>query len=155
MKYEKLELLINGTWRSGSENKSEPVYNPATNEIIGDLPHASKNDLKEAMESNKEAFKSWKNEPSLNRQKIIENACRILEDKFDQVATNLTTEMGKPLVEAKMELSVGLDVLRWYGEEGKRAYGRLVPSRMNGLSQTVIKEPIGPCLLYTSPSPRD
>ena len=57
MKYEKLELLINGVWRSGSENKSEPVYNPATNEIIGDLPHASKNDLKEAMESNKEAFK--------------------------------------------------------------------------------------------------
>ena len=93
MKYEKLELLINGTWRSGSENKSEPVYNPATNEIIGDLPHASKNDLKEALESNKEAFKSWKKEPSLNRQKIIENACRILEDKFDQVAINLTTEI--------------------------------------------------------------
>ena len=150
MKYEKLELLINGVWRSGSENKSEPVYNPATNEIIGDLPHASKNDLKEAMESNKEAFKSWKNEPSLNRQKIIENACRILENNFDQVATNLTTEMGKPLAEAKMELSVGLDVLRWYGEEGKRAYGRLVPSRMDGLSQTVIKEPIGPVIAFVA-----
>ena len=58
--------------------------------------------------------------------------------------------MGKPLAEAKMELSVGLDVLRWYGEEGKRAYGRLVPSRMNGLSQTVIKEPIGPVIAFVA-----
>ena len=49
-----------------------------------------------------------------------------------------------------MELSVGLDVLRWYGEEGKRAYGRLVPSRMNGLSQTVIKEPIGPVIAFVA-----
>ena len=72
MKYEKLELLINGTWRSGSENKSEPVYNPATNEIIGDLPHASKNDLKEALESNKEAFKSWKMHAEYLKINLIE-----------------------------------------------------------------------------------
>ena len=150
MSYEKLELLINGKWKLGSENKAEPVINPATNELIGDLPHASKKDLDEALESNAEAFKLWKKESPLNRQKIIENACRNLESKFDQVATNLTIEMGKPLAEAKMELSVGLDVLRWYGEEGKRAYGRIVPSRMSNMSQTVLKEPIGPVIAFVA-----
>ena len=150
MSYEKLELLINGKWKMGSENKAEPVYNPATNEVIGDLPHASKKDLDEALESNAEAFKLWKKESPLNRQKIIENACRNLESKFDQVATNLTIEMGKPLAEAKGELAVGLDVLRWYGEEGKRAYGRIVPSRMSNMSQTVIKEPIGPVIAFVA-----
>ena len=150
MSYEKLELLINGKWKMGSENKAEPVYNPATNEVIGDLPHASKKDLDEALESNAEAFKLWKKESPLNRQRIIENACRNLESKFDQVATNLTIEMGKPLAEAKGELAVGLDVLRWYGEEGKRAYGRIVPSRMSNMSQTVIKEPIGPVIAFVA-----
>ena len=150
MSYEKLELLINGKWKMGSENKAEPVYNPATNEVIGDLPHASKKDLDEALESNLEAFKLWKKESPLNRQKIIENACRNLESKFDQVATNLTIEMGKPIAEAKGELAVGLDVLRWYGEEGKRAYGRIVPSRMSNMSQTVIKEPIGPVIAFVA-----
>jgi succinate-semialdehyde dehydrogenase/glutarate-semialdehyde dehydrogenase len=58
--------------------------------------------------------------------------------------------MGKPLAEAKMELSVGLDVLRWYGEEGKRAYGRIVPSRMSNMSQTVLKEPIGPVIAFVA-----
>ena len=150
MSYEKLELLINGKWKMGSENKAEPVINPATNEVIGDLPHASKKDLDEALESNLEAFKLWKKESPLNRQKIIENACRNLESKFDQVATNLTIEMGKPLAEAKGELAVGLDVLRWYGEEGKRAYGRIVPSRMSNMSQTVLKEPIGPVIAFVA-----
>jgi succinate-semialdehyde dehydrogenase/glutarate-semialdehyde dehydrogenase len=150
MAYEKLELLINGKWRQGSDNKAEPVYNPVTSETIGDLPHASKADLDEALESNAEAFKSWRNEAPLNRQKIIENACRILESRSNEVAENLTKEMGKPLAEAKMELAIGLDVLRWYGEEGKRAYGRIVPSRMPGMSQTVLKDPIGPVIAFVA-----
>ena len=150
MAYEKLELLINGKWRQGSDNKAEPVYNPATSETIGDLPHASKADLDEALESNAEAFKSWRNEAPLNRQKIIENACRILESRSNEVAENLTKEMGKPLAEAKGELVIGLDVLRWYGEEGKRAYGRIVPSRMPGMSQTVLKDPIGPVIAFVA-----
>ena len=150
MSYEKLELLIDGNWRQGSSNKTEKVYNPATNDVLGELPHATDSDLDEALESNAKAFKSWKIITPLARQKIIETACRILEDRADTVAENLTKEMGKPLGEAKLELSVGLDVLRWYGEEGKRAYGRVVPSRTPGVIQTVVKEPIGPVIAFVA-----
>ena len=150
MSYEKLELLIDGNWRQGSSSKTEPVINPANNETLGQLPHATSNDLDEALESNARAFKVWKKVTPLERQKIIEKACRILESRSDVVAKNLTKEMGKPLPEAKIELALGLDVLRWYGEEGKRAYGRIVPSRTPGITQLVVKEPIGPVIAFVA-----
>ena len=150
MSYEKLELLINGNWRQGSSSKTEPVINPANNETLGHLPHATSNDLDEALESNARAFKVWKKVTPLERQKIIEKACRILESRSDVIAENLTKEMGKPLPEAKIELALGLDVLRWYGDEGKRAYGRIVPSRTPGITQLVVKEPIGPVIAFVA-----
>ena len=58
--------------------------------------------------------------------------------------------MGKPLAEAKIELSVAIDIIRWYGEEGKRIYGRTVPSRMPGISQTVRKDPVGPVIAFVA-----
>ncbi|MBT6271458.1 MAG: aldehyde dehydrogenase family protein, partial [Rhodobacteraceae bacterium] len=92
MSYEKLELLIDGNWRQGSSSKTEPVINPANNETLGQLPHATSNDLDEALESNARAFKVWKKVTPLERQKIIEKACRILESRSDVVAENLTKE---------------------------------------------------------------
>ncbi len=148
--YEKLELLINGKWRQGSGGKTETVYNPATGEALGELPHATIADLDEALAASEKAFQVWRKETALNRQKILEKACRILEDRFDEVAENLTKEMGKPLAEAKIELSVAIDIIRWYGEEGKRIYGRTVPSRMPGISQTVRKDPVGPVIAFVA-----
>jgi succinate-semialdehyde dehydrogenase/glutarate-semialdehyde dehydrogenase len=148
--YEKLELLINGQFRQGSEGKSEPVYNPATGEVLGALPHASKADLDEALAASEKAYKIWRGQTALSRQKVLEKACRILEDRFDEVAENLTKEMGKPLVESKLELGVAIDVIRWYGEEGKRIYGRTVLPRMAGIAQTVRKDPVGPVIAFVA-----
>ncbi len=150
MAYENLELLIDGKWRAGSTGKTEPVYNPATGEVLAELPHASSSDLDEAMASNARVNKEWANTPPLQRQKIIEAAARLLEERFDTIAANLTTEMGKPLAEAKIELQMGIDVARWYAEEGKRVYGRVVPSRVPGLTQTVYKDPVGPVIAFVA-----
>ena len=79
--------------------KTEPVYNPATGEVLGQF-YASTADLDEALAASEKAYQIWRKETALNRQKIMEKACRILEDRFDEVAENLTKEMGKPLVEA-------------------------------------------------------
>ena len=124
--YEKLELLIDGTWRQGSEDKSEPVYNPATGEVLGTLPHASVSDLNEALSASQKGFDVWRSVTALERQKTLEKAARLLEERFETIASNLTKEMGKPLAEAKVELQMAIDILRWYGEEGKRIYGRTV-----------------------------
>ena len=141
---EKIEMLINGQWCLGSEGKSQPLLNPATEEIIGEVPHASKSDLDNALQASAEGFETWKNVTPLERQAIMEKAARLMEDRKEDIAKTLTMEMGKPLAEAKVELGFVIDVTRWYGEEGKRAYGRLVPSRFPGARQMVIKEPVGP-----------
>ena len=82
----------------------------------------------------------------LNRQIILEKAARLLEDRFDVNSANLTREMGKPLAESKIEMQVAIDLLRWYGEEGKRIYGRIIPSRFPGMQHEARKVPVGPAL---------
>lgn len=150
MAYEKLELLIDGRWRAGSEGKAEPVINPATGEVLGQVPHASVADLDEALAASKRGFDVWRKTPPIQRQAIMEKAARNLEARLDEVARNLTMEMGKPLAEAKAELGFAIDALRWYAEEGKRVYGRLVPSRIPGMRQLVTKEPVGPALAFVA-----
>ena len=101
---EKIEMLINGQWCLGSEGKSQPLLNPATEEIIGEVPHASKSDLDNALQASAEGFETWKNVTPLERQAIMEKAARLMEDRKEDIAKTLTMEMGKPLAEAKVEL---------------------------------------------------
>ena len=143
MGYPKLDLLIDGQFRQGSAGEAEDVINPATEEAIGSVPHASASDLDEALAAAEKGFETWRGMTALARQAIINKACDILMADIDTHARNLTMEMGKPVGEAKIEMWLGIDVLRWYGEEGKRAYGRIVPSRIPGARQMVMKEPIG------------
>ncbi|MFO7854783.1 MAG: NAD-dependent succinate-semialdehyde dehydrogenase [Paracoccaceae bacterium] len=148
--YQTLELLIDGRWRQGSTGKSEPVLEPATGETLAEVPHASAADLDEALQASAKGFETWRKTPPIQRQKIMEQAARLLEDRADAIARDLTREMGKPVGEAKMELGFAIDVLRWYGEEGKRVYGRMVPSRVPGMKQMVRKEPVGPALAFVA-----
>ena len=151
MAYEPLDLLINGQFRHGSEGKSEPVTNPATEEVLGQLPHASAADLDEALAASEAGFAVWKNMTALARQAIMERAARLMEERTDAIAETLSLEMGKPVGEAKMEMGFTIDVLRWYGEEGKRAYGRLVPlARCLACARWWSAEPVGPVAAFVA-----
>ncbi len=149
MAYEKLELLIGGEWRKG-DGGGEDVLNPANEQVIGHVPHASARELDMALDASAEGFEVWRNTPPIKRQAVMEKAARILEDHADAIARNLTMEMGKPVPEAKLELGFAIDVLRWYGEEGKRAYGRLIPPRIPGARQMMVKEPVGPVCAFVA-----
>ncbi len=150
MSYEKLELYINGTFRMGSGGDAEDVLNPATEEVIAQVPHASKADVDEALDATAAGFEIWRNKTALERQAVINKACDILAADIDRISRNMTMEMGKPLAESKIEMNVGIDILRWYGEEGKRAYGRIIPARVPGLRQMAMKEPIGPASAFVA-----
>lgn len=147
---EKLELLIAGEWCQGSEGTQEDVINPATEEMIAQVPHASAADLDRALAASADGFKIWKKTPAVQRQKIMSDAANLMEQRIDTIARTLTMEMGKPLSESKIELGFAIEVLRWYAEEGKRAYGRMIPSRIPGVRQMVIKEPIGPACAFVA-----
>lgn len=150
MAYEKLEMLIDGEWTQGTSGKTEPVINPATEETLGELPHASSSDLDRALEASARGFKVWRNTTPHNRQQVINKAMALMTERADQIAETLTKEMGKPLAEAKVEVLYSRDVCLWYGEEGKRAYGRIIPARAPNTRQMVIKEPVGPVAAFTA-----
>ena len=147
---EKIEMLINGRWSGGRDGKGQPLINPATEEVLAHVPHASESDLEDALQGSAHGFKIWRDVTPIKRQMIMEKAARLIEERIDKIAETLTLEMGKPLAEAKIEIGFVIEVTRWYGEEGKRAYGRLVPPRVLNARQMVIKEPVGPACAFVA-----
>ena len=150
MHYPALEMLIAGEWTDGSSGKSEPVICPADGSQIGTLPHASPADLDAALTSSRDGFNVWRRMTPHSRQAILEKAACLLEDRFEDISANLTREMGKPVGESRIELRVAIDLLRWYAEEGKRVYGRIIPSRIPNMQHEARKEPVGPVVAFVA-----
>jgi succinate-semialdehyde dehydrogenase/glutarate-semialdehyde dehydrogenase len=140
---------IAGAWRPASTGETLPVLNPATAEPIGELPVASRDDLDQALEAAKRGFKAWRTVSAYDRSKVMRKAADLLRERADAITKILTLEQGKPLVEAKLEVMNGADTIDWFAEEGRRAYGRVVPGRAEGVMQIVTKEPVGPVAAFT------
>ena len=148
--YPDTHLFLNGEWREAAAKECLEIINPATEEVIGKVSHARKEDLDIALNAAENAFNSWKNVSAYERSKILRKAADIVRGKADQIATLMTMEQGKPLIEAKMETMGAADSIDWYAEEGRRAYGRIIPSRApQGVYQFVFKEPVGVVAAFT------
>lgn len=147
--YPNTELFINGKWRAASSNDWLDVINPATEENIGKVAVAQISDLDEALDAASAAFKLWRNTPPFARYKIMRRAADLLRERADSVAKIMTIEQGKPIAEAKGETMLGADTIDWYAEEGRRAYGRVIPSQLANVNQIIIKEPVGPVAAFS------
>jgi succinate-semialdehyde dehydrogenase/glutarate-semialdehyde dehydrogenase len=141
--YEDLSLYINGQFLKGEGRKEQDVYNPATDEVIGKLPHASKADLDLALASAQKAFQSWKKSSPLERSRVLRKVAELSRARAQQIGANITLDMGKPVAEAAGEVTVCAEHADWAAEECRRIYGRVIPSRSEGVRQFVLKEPIG------------
>jgi succinate-semialdehyde dehydrogenase/glutarate-semialdehyde dehydrogenase len=150
MSYPELKMLIAGEWIDSRSRKSEPVICPADGSEIGQVPHATPQDLDTALSSSLDGFNLWRKMTPLNRQVILEKAAALIEDRFETISQNLTREMGKPVGEARIEVRGAIDLLRWYGEEGKRVYGRIIPSRFPDMQHEARKVPVGPALAFVA-----
>jgi succinate-semialdehyde dehydrogenase/glutarate-semialdehyde dehydrogenase len=147
--YATLEMLIDGKFTRGSSGKGEPVINPATEQMLAELPHAAQSDLEAAVAAAEKGFNAWKAMSAYDRYRILRKGAEILRSRADAIATILTLEQGKIIAEAKIEVLTSADILDWYAEEGRRAYGRIIPGRMPGVRQMVIKEPVGIVAAFT------
>ncbi len=142
-------LLIDGKWTKASGGRTIPIDNPATGETIGTVAHASRSDLDHALEAADKGFHVWRKVSAYDRAKLMRKAAGLLRDRADAIARIMTLEQGKPLPEAKLETLAGADVIDWFAEEARRAYGRVIPARAEGIYQLVIKEPVGPVAAFT------
>ena len=147
--YPHVQLYIDGHWREGAEARKLPVLNPATGEVMGDLACAETADLEEVAEAANRGFEVWRKISAFDRYKIMRKAAQLLRDRVETVAQLMTLEQGKPLAEARMEVMAGADTIDWFAEEGRRAYGRVIPARQMDVYQLVIKEPVGPVAAFT------
>ncbi|MBB3769877.1 succinate-semialdehyde dehydrogenase/glutarate-semialdehyde dehydrogenase [Angulomicrobium tetraedrale] len=151
--YPDVLLFIDGEWREGRGHDGtrahEPIVNPATEEVIGTLAHASRADLDAALTAAEKGFATWRHVVPHERYKLMRKAAEILRERADTIATLMTLEQGKPLVEARLETNAAADIIDWFAEEARRLYGRVIPARAAGVQQVVHKEPVGVVAAFT------
>jgi succinate-semialdehyde dehydrogenase/glutarate-semialdehyde dehydrogenase len=149
MTYPHTQLYINGAWCTGASGRTLPVVNPANGEEIGSVACAERSDLDRALEAADRGFRIWRKVSAFERGKLMRKAASLLRERADAIAILMTMEQGKPLNEARLETLAGADIIDWFAEEGRRAYGRVIPARTEGVYQLVIKEPVGPVAAFT------
>jgi succinate-semialdehyde dehydrogenase / glutarate-semialdehyde dehydrogenase len=142
------QLYIDGQWRAGRGGQA-PVLNPANEETIGSYAVADRSDLDDALAAAARGFEKWRRTSAFERAKVMRRAADLLRERKDSIARAMTLEQGKPLAESRGETAAGADVIDWFAEEGKRAYGRIVPSRAPNVTQLVVKEPVGPVAAFS------
>ena len=147
--YANLELFIDGQWLNGDGRAGEDVINPATEKPLARLPHASTADLDHALEAAKKGFAIWRAVSAYERAKVIRKAADLMRERHDAIAKILVQEEGKAYPEARAEVRTSADIIEWYAEEGRRAYGRIVPGAFKGIRQIVVQEPVGIVAAFT------
>jgi len=146
--YSKLELFIDGKWLNGDGRAGEDVINPATEKPLAHLPHASTADLDHALEAAKKGFATWRATSAYDRAKIMRKAADLMRERHDAISKVLVQEQVKAYAEARAEVITSADIIEWYAEEGRRAYGRVVPGR-GKMRQIVVQEPVGIVAAFT------
>ena len=138
--YPDLHLFIGGEWRKTARDM--PVVNPATEEVIGHLPHAAESDLDDALEAAEKGFRIWSQTAPRDRAAIILRAAAIMRTRQEEIARSITIEQGKPLQQARIEVLRGIEFFEWDAGEAMRTYGRIIPAPRNQ-KLAVHHQPIG------------
>ena len=141
--YRNSALLVDGGWISADERDCVAIENPATGEDVGSCPIATTGDIAAALSAGERAFPRWSTRPATERAEILHRAAELVRERADAIAALLTMEQGKLPDEAAVEVRGAANHIDWMAEEGRRAYGRIVPARGPGLRQMVLCEPIG------------
>ena len=140
-------LLIGGEWVATSDTL--PVEDPSTGEVLTHVADATAAEALAALEAAALAQESWAARPPRERSEILRRAYEQITARRDELALLMTLEMGKPLAEARGEVTYGAEFLRWFAEEAVRIDGRYSEAP-NGAARTLVsKRPVGPCLLIT------
>ena len=148
--YASLALYIDGQWLDQASAGTRPVLNPATGATLAQLPLAGAPELEAAAQAAQRGFEAWRRTPAVARWELMTRATRLMRERAETIARVMTLEQGKPLAEAKREVLLSAEIIDFLAEEGKRAYGRLVPPRSESIfAQAVLPVPVGPAALFT------
>lgn len=142
-------LLIGGQWRPAAAGGTFDVEDPSTGKTLLTIADAGPEDGAAALDAAAAAQESWARTAPRERGEILRRAFELVTERADDFALLMTLEMGKPLAEARGEVTYGAEFLRWFSEEAVRAFGRYSVSPDGKSRLLVNKKPVGPCLLIT------
>lgn len=145
MSYPELKMYIGGRWKTAD---GQPVLNPADESVIATVPHATAGDLADAADAAERGFQVWRRTSPAERASILLKASALIRDRVEYIATVMTLEQGKPLDQSRLEVLRACDIIDWDANEGRRVYGRIIPSE-EGMRHSVLRRPIGPVAAFT------
>lgn len=144
MIFPQIRLFINGQWMDAASGGTQALISPLDESILAHIPLAGQAELNLAAESAQRGFLVWRKKSAFERYSILRKAGDLLRERAQAIGEVLTAEQGKPLNESIREVILAADINDFQAEEGKRLYGRDVPSRLpNVIAQHVIRQPIG------------
>src|SRR6202030_3126668 len=136
-------MYIDGKWCDARDGRTLEVINPATEEVLAEVAYGDRDDARRALEAAGRAMTGWMKLTAFDRAKVLKKTADLMRDRADAIARTLTMEQGKPLAEAKAEVLHSADTFEWFAEEGKRAYGQLIPNSQPGKKHVTLKHPVG------------
>ena len=133
--------LIDGQWITSS--RSFAVINPATGAEIAQVPNLGAKETLAAIDAASRALPAWSAKTAKDRAIILKRWFDLVTADTEHLAQLMTAEQGKPLTESRGEVAYGASFIEWFAEEGKRAYGRTIPTTVASRRYITIKQPIG------------
>jgi len=137
------QCYINGKWLDANNQSTFPVTNPFDNSILGTVPNCGTDETRSAIEAANTALKSWSGLTAKQRADYLWRWAELIAKNKEQLATIMTLEQGKPIVESRGEIDYANSFIEWFAEEGRRIYGDIIPANKSGQHLLVIKQAIG------------
>jgi succinate-semialdehyde dehydrogenase/glutarate-semialdehyde dehydrogenase len=138
---DRYELLLNGAWQDSEKHLI--VLDPANGMPFAEVAMVDRDGVRQALEDAEAAFSGWKGLTALARGEYLLAIAEELGNRADKVAKLITMENGKPLNQAAGEVAMSIDHLKWFAEESRRAYGRVIPNQADGKRHIIIRQPVG------------
>ena len=140
---------IDGQWVDADNGKHIEVRDPASGEVVGRVPRAGAAETQRAIDAAERALPAWRARTAADRARVLRRWYELLMQNQEDLARLMTLEQGKPLAESRGEIAYAASFIEWFAEEGKRAYGEIIPSPFPDKRLLVLKQPIGVCAAIT------
>ena len=137
------QAYVDGAWVDSDSGETFPVVNPATAEVIAEVPRMGAAETHRALAAAERSLPEWRARTAKDRARVLRKLADLMLEHEDDLARLMVTEQGKPLAEARVEVQYAASFYEWFGEEAKRVYGDTIPTYLPDRRVVVLKQPIG------------
>ena len=148
--YQNYGLFIDGGWRASSSGDTLTLLSPASGRSLGECAAATKTDTEAALEAASRGLAAWSKTASFGRADALHRIADEMTRRLPEAAKMISTETGKPIGQSEREWGLAIDQFRWYAEEARRIYGRIIEFRAPGGRFEVTREPVGIAAAFTA-----